>query len=566
MVVVDIETYDPHVKTEGAGYNRADGHITCIGIYDGKEAKVYRPDDLSFIPIIERADKVVCHNATYDVGWLACMYPVTFPDVEDTMIRDGLLYSGEKKMTLEACCKRHGIPGKEFDAVQRWWEETGHKGNAIEHMDEVPFEVQAPYCAKDCEITWRLYEVQQRELEEQGLIEVANLEKRVFPVTMRMITNGIRIDEERRKEVAWEFLSEAVDLENQMVKEYGLSQINSARAVKAVFEEEGVVSPVKTDGGADSFSKEALALIDHPLAQMLKRARTLHQIYNTFLDGSLAKTHEGRLYTQFIQTGRDEGGTITGRYSSVHPNLQNIPTSGSVRSVFIPEEGCMLGAYDYKQIEYRLFCHYAILYKSTGWELVKEAMDRQVDYHNWVMNEVLHWPSDKRKLAKTANFAMLYYMGEASFLRKNRSLLNPANAETVHHIYEEYFGKLHFVKPTRERIVREATAQGFIRTLSGRKHKTEWGFEYKSLNKKIQGDAADLNKEGLAEAEEVGIWNVLTPHLTVHDEVVFSIPPTKEGAEAKKELVNCMRTKWAKNLLVPIGVDAEEGPNWEEVK
>jgi DNA polymerase-1 len=84
------------------------------------------------------------------------------------------------------------------------------------------------------------------------------------------------------------------------------------------------------------------------------------------------------------------------------------------------------------------------------------------------------------------------------------------------------------------------------------------------FNRLIQGSSADLMKKAMVEAYKAGIFNVLHPHLTVHDEMDVSVPRTKEGHDALRELKytmeNCVKLK------VPILADVEIGPNWGEVK
>ena len=83
---------------------------------------------------------------------------------------------------------------------------------------------------------------------------------------------------------------------------------------------------------------------------------------------------------------------------------------------------------------------------------------------------------------------------------------------------------------------------------------------YKLINYLIQGSAADLLKKGLVDAWDKGVFKVLKLHALVHDEVVFSIPKTKEGYEACKTLYECMANAY--QLRIPLGVDTEIGPDW----
>jgi DNA polymerase I-like protein with 3'-5' exonuclease and polymerase domains len=71
-------------------------------------------------------------------------------------------------------------------------------------------------------------------------------------------------------------------------------------------------------------------------------------------------------------------------------------------------------------------------------------------------------------------------------------------------------------------------------------------------------------KKSMADAWESGVYEVLTPHLTVHDESDVSVPRGKIGREAWREHTEIME-KTIK-FKVPIVVDAALGRNWGEVR
>jgi len=84
---------------------------------------------------------------------------------------------------------------------------------------------------------------------------------------------------------------------------------------------------------------------------------------------------------------------------------------------------------------------------------------------------------------------------------------------------------------------------------------------YKALNSLLQGSAADLMKKAMADIWSSGICDVLgAPLLTVHDELNWSKPRTKEGDEAIREAAHIMET--AIQLNVPVTVSCEEGMDW----
>jgi DNA polymerase-1 len=89
-----------------------------------------------------------------------------------------------------------------------------------------------------------------------------------------------------------------------------------------------------------------------------------------------------------------------------------------------------------------------------------------------------------------------------------------------------------------------------------------------ALNRKVQGSAADIMKEAMVTCWDSGVFNTLTPLITVHDEMDVSVPDNKEGAEAFDEMCHIMESVGADKygLEVPLIVDASKGNNWSEAK
>ena len=103
--------------------------------------------------------------------------------------------------------------------------------------------------------------------------------------------------------------------------------------------------------------------------------------------------------------------------------------------------------------------------------------------------------------------------------------------------------------------------RGYVKTLSGRRQRMPLdNGTYKLVNYLIQGSAADILKKAIVDAWDKGVFKVLKLHAQIHDEIVFSIPDTKEGYEACVTLKECM--VHAYDLKIPLGVDTEIGPDW----
>ena len=87
----------------------------------------------------------------------------------------------------------------------------------------------------------------------------------------------------------------------------------------------GIVSPIKTATGGESWSADALELIDHPAIHLIQGVKNYDALLTKYLENSLVKCicPDGRIHGTFYPVKRDDGGTVTGRFSSSNPNLQN---------------------------------------------------------------------------------------------------------------------------------------------------------------------------------------------------------------------------------------------------
>ena len=168
----------------------------------------------------------------------------------------------------------------------------------------------------------------------------------------------------------------------------------------------------------------------------------------------------------------ETGGTVTGRFSYSNPNLQQIPARNKdigplIRSIFVPDEGCKWGSFDYSQQEPRVLVHFAAL---TGGglkgadEVIESYKTQDPDFHQAVADMA----GIDRRTAKTINLGMMYGMGKG----KLASELGLDRYET-----EDLFAKFHanvpFVKQLMEQATRKAENVGFLRKQIGSKCRNE---------------------------------------------------------------------------------------------
>lgn len=595
MLAIDIETFDPNLHTLGDGSIRHDGEILCVGIYDGTAFNWYGPEDLELRDRLSSDEPKIFHNGIYDLSWLVCGYNMKVNGIiHDTMTR--MTFIDEyADLDLDSCCKYFKLSGKnKNDTIEAWYnthaKANGWKGNLWKHAKDIWWNVEGraqmiKYNKQDCIATYNLFNAQEPYM--QKFEEPYNVECNLYPLIIQMKKVGVRIDEDKLNELREKISSDLQQAEEQFYKEYGLtsSVIASPKQLTTALNNLGIHSPIKTAKGAESWTADALDRIQHPIVDLIKAIKNYNSLLNKYLEGALAKSIvNGRIHCTFSPNKREDGGTITGRFASSKPNLQNIPardekhgqkTYGQeMRSLFLPEHGCMIGAFDYSQIEYLLLAHYAVGVQA---EWFRAQANAGVDFHS-VAQTATGIPS--RDIVKRLNYGIIYGMGVKKMTNINITLFEKlAAAEGLdvdtfaNNTFNQYHARLPVIKDTMQHIQNVAKMQGYVIGLGGRWHRKPRvkydpatgklnDFLYKMTNYLIQGSAAEVLKNGMYEALKAGVFNVLTPHLTVHDEIVVSIPYNKEGTEAAMELQSIMNNSFKDRLLVPMKSCAEVGPNW----
>ena len=332
----------------------------------------------------------------------------------------------------------------------------------------------------------------------------------------------------------------------------------------------------------------------------------LNKLRGTFLHGLMNYTQEGRIHAHINQIRSDTGGTVSGRFSYNHPNLQQVPSRGQfakdVRKLFIPEMGEYWLKADYSQQEPRLVAHYALRFGLSSVNQIADSYDSnpKTDFHQ-IVADMAEIP---RSQAKVINLGLFYGMGKAKLQAELGVSKDKASA-----LSERYHTRVPFVKQLMNKLMNAASNKGKIKTLLGRRCRfpkyepvlrgDDWGkyvppedhermlelqqmgptlldengndtgkknywhnnaarraFTYKALNKLIQGSAADMTKKAMLELHKEGI----TPHIQVHDELDISVVDPLEAAKIKDIMESAVE------LEVPNKVDYESGPNWGTIK
>lgn len=568
-MVVDIETYDPGLQEHGSGVYRKDGYIIGIAIYQPGAMKEYfhllgekkASNTEKLKEILSTPITKVGANFIYDVDWIQNWLGLRVNGrLEDVQSRECLIDAYSYSYSLDNIAKKYGLPGKEDAEIKAYCASRGWTGAPQTHLYRMPEDVVARYALGDVQVTGDIFERQQAILDREELNTVNDLECGLVPLLVDMRRNGIRVNEQKRQQVSDKLITEYKIEQAAFDKKYGPANVNSPSDLTSIFKAEGI--PIATtDKGNASFKSEILNGLDHPIGREIVKLRTYKTIVNNFVEGSLVEYQiNGRIHATFYPLRKDEGGTVTGRFACQDPNLQQIPAKkekhGSlIRDIFEPEEDCFYGAPDYSQIEYRLLVHFAT---GPGSEEVRKKFNDnpRTDYHQYVMDMT----GLDRKHAKNFNFGTVYCMGKATMQAKFG--FTAAQCDTL---TTQYYDAMPFIKPTRNAIIATAKKRGYLKTILGRRARVSEdirrsGKEYKLVNYLIQGSAADIMKLGMLRVYRAGVFDILTPHITVHDEMGLSIPKTKISLEAYHECVDIMQN--CVQLSVPLRVDDDFGSSW----
>ncbi len=424
-----------------------------------------------------------------------------------------------------------------------------------------------------------------KKLKEEALEQVyEEIEKPIIPIVKTMEERGIKIDQKYFKKLAHEYQTELDKLTKKIYKMAGTEfNINSPKQLSEVlFDKMGIVGgKKKTAGGAVSTNISVLESLeeDNPIITEIISYRELQKLLSTYID-TIPKmvADDGRLHSRFLQNA-----TTTGRFSSIDPNLQNLPIKTElgrrIRDGFVAESGHELCALDYSQIELRVA---AIL--SGDAKMTQIFRDRK-DIHAGVASFVFGVPIDKvdaemRRKAKVINFGIIYGMG-VSALRKNLGGTRPEAQK----FYDNYFNQFSGVKEYLEATKEFAKQYGYTKTLFGRKRKfaninSRIPFlramaERTATNAPIQGTAtADIIKLAIRYADEdlkkAGLIDKAHLVLQIHDELVYEI----EGSvleQAQKIIKSAMEGVLERSYIhlktdIPLLVHVGHGANLGEVK
>ena len=494
--------------------------------------------------------------------------------VDDTML---LSYALDAGATNEG----HGM-----DALAERW--LGHKtiqfgevagsGKTFIGFARVGIKEATEYAAEDVDVTLRLWRALKPRLAAESMAGVyETLERPLVAPLARMERRGISIDRDILSRLSGEFAQGMARLEAEIQAMVGAPfNLGSPKQLGDIlFGQMGLPGGKKTATGAWSTSASVLddlAAEGHQLPVRILEWRQLAKLKSTYTDAlpSFVNPQTKRVHTSYALAA-----TTTGRLSSSDPNLQNIPVRNDegrkIRRAFVATPGHALISADYSQIELRLLAHIADIGQ------LKKAFAEGLDIHAMTASEmfgvpVKDMPGEVRRRAKAINFGIIY--GISAFGLANQ--LGISREESGAYI-RKYFERFPGIRDYMDTTKRQARADGFVRTIFGRKchyprinasNPSERAFnERASINAPIQGSAADIIRRAMIRMDDALQRAKLDALmlLQVHDELVFEAP--LDQVEATIKLVSQVMVDAphpALQLSVPLQVDARAAGNWDE--
>jgi DNA polymerase I-like protein with 3'-5' exonuclease and polymerase domains len=590
-IAIDLETKDPNLNIRmGSG--------SVVGVGEVVGVSVATEDFCAYYPfahegggnmdrkmiikwltaVLKTPSDKIFHNAMYDVCWLRALGLKINGRIIDTMIAAALCDENRLRYDLNGCGRDYVGKGKDESALYEAAKSWGVDPKA--EMYKLPAMYVGAYAERDAQLTLELWQELKKEIIHQDIQSIFKMEMELFPCLVDMRFLGVRVNQEQAAIEKKTLVEQEKKMLGEVLVSTGIEvQIWAARSIAKVFDKLGLPyeRTVKTE--APSFTKNFLANHPHNVVKCIAKAREINKAHTTFIDTILKHSQKGRIHAEINQLRSEGGGTVTGRFSMNNPNLQQIPARNKelgprIRSLFIPEEKCKWGCFDYNQQEPRLVVHYASLQNLYGVdEVVESYKNEDADFHK-IVADMADIP---RTQAKTINLGLFYGMGK----NKLQAELGVSKLQ-AEDLFRTYHAKVPFVKMLMDAVMKRAQDSGKIRTLLGRLcrfhlwepnqfgiHKAlphdqallEHGpgirraYTYKALNRLIQGSAADMTKKAMIDLHKEGI----IPHVQVHDELDISVKDDKEA----RQIVQIMES--SVELEVPNKVDYEEGENWGNI-
>ncbi len=506
-------------------------------------------------------------NMKYDSKIFAQL-GISVAPIDDTMLMSYAMHAGLHGHGMDTLSERYlghiPIPIKPLLG----------SGKSAVTFDKVSLDQAVRYAAEDADITLRLWQLFKPQLHRAHVTKVyETLERPLVPVLAAMERSGVKVDRDTLSRMSNAFAQKMAGLEDEIYEMVGRKfNVGSPKQLgEILFDEMGLEGGKKGKTGAYATGADVLEDLatEHDLPGRILDWRQLSKLKSTYTDALQDHINKdtGRVHTSYSIAGAS-----TGRLASTDPNLQNIPIRSEegrrIREAFVAEDGKVLVALDYSQIELRILAHIADIPE------LKQAFKDGIDIHALTASEMFGVPLDEmtpdvRRQAKAINFGVIYGISGFGLARN----LRIPRAEAQGFI-DRYFERFPGIRTYMDDTKAFAKEHGYVQTLFGRKINTpeigakgpRAGFAQRAaINAPIQGTAADVIRRAMIRMPDAIKGIPATMLLQVHDELLFEV---EKGAE--DDLINTARDVMENasdpvvKLDVKLTVDAGIGSNWAE--
>ena len=402
-----------------------------------------------------------------------------------------------------------------------------------------------------------------------------DMEEPLLKVLAGMELTGVRIDPAAIRSYAGELRSRVLEKEALVRGLAGSPALNvsSPKQVGEVIYEKLRLDPKARKPKSGSWPTDEQTLLEladrSPIIDAILDFRGYKKLLSTYIEplpGYISPS-DGRVHTTFNQTL-----TATGRLSSSNPNLQNIPVrteeGREIRRAFVASDAdSVIMSADYSQIELRIMAHLC------GDEHLVKAFREGTDIHSATAAKIYgkapgEVTAADRRVAKTVNFGIMY--GISAFGLAQRLGCSRSEAKGI---IEDYFESFPSIRSFIDETVREARANGYVKTIFGRRRylpdleshnaQVRAFAERNAVNAPIQGSAADIIKLAMIAVErrlrESGSASRMV--LQIHDELLLEVP--RSGIDAARDIL-VSEMEGVVKLSVPLTVECNYGENWLE--
>ena len=492
--------------------------------------------------------------------------------MEDTMLMSYVLDAGKNRHNMDILSEIH-LSHKTIS-----FKDLVGSGKKQINFSEVEINQAMEYAAEDADITYRLYKIFTKNLNNEKLTNIYEIfEKPLIKILAFMEIHGVKIDNKFLKDLSKKFEKKINNLKKEIFKiskkEFNIASTKQLGEI--MYNELKIASLKKTKKGSFATSAsvlEDLAFKGHDLPKLILDWRQVSKLKNTYSDSlpEHINPNTNRVHTSFLLAA-----TTTGRLASSDPNLQNIPIKSEdgkdIRKAFIAERGHTLVSADYNQIEMRILADLADVKE------LKKAFKNNEDIHTLTASQVFNLDIKKvdqniRRKAKAINFGIIYGISQYGLAKQIMVSINEAEE-----FLTSYFLKFPEIKEYMNSTIKFCRKSGYVNNIFGRrthingindKNYNVRNFQERAaINAPIQGSASEIMR--LAMIRLVKRFKSLKDVkskilLQIHDELIFEVPNVefKEICNVvKEEMISVVKSD-LHAFSIPLTVDINSGDNW----